>query len=123
MLENSIGRYKNPKHRLTIALCGKYNGLHDAYKSIIEAFIHSGIENDAQVKVKWVDTEKLEETGDVSGTLHNVDGLLIPGGFGDRGIEGTIMVSRDAREHVIPFFGICLGLQCAIIDFARHVCG
>ncbi len=123
MLENSMGRFNNPKHSITIALCGKYNGLHDAYKSIIEAFIHSGIENDAQVKVKWVDTEKLEETGDVSGALHDVDGLLIPGGFGDRGIEGKIMVSRYAREHGIPFFGICLGLQCAIIDFARHVCG
>ena len=123
MLENSMGRFNNPKHSVTIALCGKYNGLHDAYKSIIEAFIHSGIENDAQVKVKWVDTEKLEETGDVSGVLHNVDGILIPGGFGDRGIEGKIMVSRYARENGIPFFGICLGLQCAIIDFARHVCG
>ena len=123
MLENSMGRFNNPKHSVTIALCGKYNGLHDAYKSIIEAFIHSGIENDAQVKVKWVDTEKLEETGDVSGVLHNVDGFLIPGGFGDRGIEGKIMVSRYARENGIPFFGICLGLQCAIIDFARHVCG
>jgi CTP synthase len=123
MLGNSMGRFNNPKHSVTIALCGKYNGLHDAYKSIIEAFIHSGIENDAQVKVKWVDTEKLEETRDVSGALHNVDGLLIPGGFGDRGIEGKIMVSRYAREHGIPFFGICLGLQCAIIDFARHVCG
>ena len=123
MLENSMGRFNNPKHSVTIALCGKYNGLHDAYKSIIEAFIHSGIENDAQVKVKWVDTEKLEATGDISGALHNVDGLLIPGGFGDRGIEGKIMVSRYARENGIPFFGICLGLQCAIIDFARHVCG
>ena len=123
MLENSMGRYNNPKHSVTIALCGKYNGLHDAYKSIIEAFIHSGIENDAQVKIKWVDTEELEETGDISSALHNIDGILIPGGFGDRGIEGKIMVSRYAREHGIPFFGICLGLQCAIIDFARHVCG
>ncbi len=123
MLENSMGRFNNPKNSVTIALCGKYNGLHDAYKSIIEAFIHSGIENDAQVKVKWVDTEKLEETGDVSVAFNNVDGLLIPGGFGDRGIEGKIMVSQYAREYGIPFFGICLGLQCAIIDFARHVCG
>ena len=123
MLENSIGRFKNPKNSVTIAICGKYNGLHDAYKSIIEAFIHSGIENDTMVKVKWVDTEKLEKTGDVDGALHSVDGVLIPGGFGDRGIEGKIMVSRYSRENGIPFFGICLGLQCAIIDFARHVCG
>jgi len=123
MLESSIGRFKNPKNSVTIALCGKYNGLHDAYKSIIEAFIHAGIENDTKVNVKWVDTEKLEETKDVRGAFNNVDGLLIPGGFGNRGIEGKIMVSKYARENGIPFFGICLGLQCAIIDFARHVCG
>ncbi|PCH57105.1 MAG: CTP synthetase, partial [Candidatus Neomarinimicrobiota bacterium] len=123
MLESSIGRFKNPKNRVNIALCGKYNGLHDAYKSIIEAFIHSGIENDTQVNVKWVDTEKLKETKDVDVACKNVDGLLIPGGFGDRGIEGKIMVAKYARENGIPFFGICLGLQCAIIDFARHVCG
>jgi len=123
MLESSIGRFKNPKNNVTIALCGKYNGLHDAYKSIIEAFIHAGIENDTEVNVKWVDTENLEETKDVQGAFSNVDGLLIPGGFGNRGIEGKIMVSKYARENGIPFFGICLGLQCAIIDFARHVCG
>jgi CTP synthase len=117
ILESSIGRYNNPKHSVIIAMCGKYNGLHDAYKSIIEAFIHSGIENNTQVKIKWVDTEKLEETGDISSTLDNIDGFLIPGGFGDRGIEGKIMVSRFARENEIPFFGICLGLQCSIIDF------
>ncbi len=123
VLESSIGRYKNPKNEVTIALCGKYNGLHDAYKSIIEAFIHSGIENDTEVNVKWIDAEKLEETHDVEGAFKNVNGVLIPGGFGDRGIEGKIMVSKYAREKGIPFFGICLGLQCAIIDFARHVCG
>ena len=123
ILESSIGRFKNPKNSVTVALCGKYNGLHDAYKSIIEAFIHAGIENDTEVNVKWVDTEKLEETKDVKGAFNNVDGLLIPGGFGNRGIEGKIMVSKYARENGIPFFGICLGLQCAIIDFARHVCG
>ena len=123
ILESSIGRFKNPKHSVTIAICGKYNGLHDAYKSIIEAFIHAGIENDARVNVKWVDTEKLELTGDVEGSFQNVDGILIPGGFGDRGIDGKIMASRYARENDIPFFGICLGLQCAIIDFAQNVCG
>ncbi|MDP6570025.1 MAG: CTP synthase [Candidatus Marinimicrobia bacterium] len=123
ILENSIGRYKNPKHSLTIAMCGKYNGLHDAYKSIIEAFIHSGIENDTRVSVKWVDTEKLEVTGDVESAFKNVDGILIPGGFGHRGIDGKILASQYARENNIPFFGICLGLQCAIIDFARNVCG
>ncbi len=122
ILENSIGRFKNPKNNVTIALCGKYNGLHDAYKSILEAFIHAGIENDTQVNVKWVDAEKLEKHKDPDSIFKNVDGLLIPGGFGDRGIEGKIMVSKYARENAIPFFGICLGLQCAIIDFARNVC-
>jgi len=122
MLESSIGRFKNPKNSVTIALCGKYNGLHDAYKSILEAFIHAGIENDTQVNVKWVDSEKLEKDKDLDLVFKNVDGLLIPGGFGDRGIEGKIMVSKYARENAIPFFGICLGLQCAIIDFARNVC-
>ncbi len=122
MLESSIGRFKNPKYIVTIAICGKYNSLHDAYKSILEAFIHSGIENDARVQVKWVDTQKLETSNNISQAFKNVDGILIPGGFGNRGIEGKIMVSRFAREAGIPFFGICLGLQCAVIDYARNVC-
>ena len=104
-------------------MCGKYNGLHDAYKSIIEAFIHAGIDNDARIGVKWVDTENLEVSGDLDDAFNNVDGILIPGGFGNRGIEGKVLASRYARENNIPFFGICLGLQCAIIDFARNVCG
>ena len=123
ILENYIGRFKHPKHELTIAMCGKYNSLQDAYKSIIEAFIHAGIENDANVKVKWVDTEALENGMSVDDCFDGVDGILIPGGFGDRGIEGKIMSSKYARENGIPFFGICLGLQCAIIDFSRNVCG
>ena len=123
ILENYIGRYKHPKHEVTIAMCGKYNSLHDAYKSIIEAFIHAGIENETNVKVKWVDTEKLESGDSKDDIFNNVDGILIPGGFGTRGIEGKIMAAQYARENQIPFFGICLGLQCAIIDFARNVCG
>ena len=123
ILENYIGRFKHPRHTVTIAICGKYNSLHDAYKSIIEAFIHGGIENDTHVKVKWVDTEKMESGGIVDDFFQNVDGILIPGGFGDRGIEGKIISSQYARENNIPFFGICLGLQCAVIDFSRNVCG
>ena len=123
ILENYIGRFKHPKYTVKIAICGKYNSLQDAYKSIIEAFIHSGIENDAHVKVKWVDPEKLESGTKEDVIFQNIDGILIPGGFGDRGIEGKIMATRYARENNIPFFGICLGLQCAIIDFARNVCG
>ncbi|SVE53111.1 uncharacterized protein METZ01_LOCUS505965, partial [marine metagenome] len=123
ILENYIGRFKHPRHTVTIAMCGKYNSLHDAYKSIIEAFIHSGIENETHVQVKWVDMEKLESEGKEDIFFQQVDGILIPGGFGDRGIEGKIIASQYARENNIPFFGICLGLQCAIIDFARNVCG
>ena len=103
-------------------MCGKYNSLHDAYKSIIEAFIHAGIENETQVKIMWLDMEKLETENNVEDFFKMADGILIPGGFGDRGIEGKIMTSGYARENKIPFFGICLGLQCAVIDFARNVC-
>jgi CTP synthase len=121
-LERAIERYKNPKESVNIAVCGKYNSLHDAYKSILEAFIHAGIENSTQVNVKWIDTEALETIDNPESQFEGVDGILIPGGFGDRGIEGKIISSKIARENKIPFFGICLGLQCAIIDYARHVC-
>ncbi|MBA7635217.1 CTP synthase [subsurface metagenome] len=104
-------------------MCGKYNALPDAYKSILEAFIHAGVENDARVNVKWVDTERLEKRSDPATVFKGVDGILIPGGFGERGIEGKVLSSRHARENKVPFLGICLGLQCAVIDFARHVCG
>ena len=120
-LEQSINTYKKPNYEITIAVCGKYNSLHDAYKSILEAFIHAGITNDAKVKIKWIDTELLEKNQDFTG-FNNIDGILIPGGFGDRGIEGKIMSAKFARENSIPFFGICLGMQCAVIEFARNVC-
>ena len=122
VLEKSISKFKNPDHKVNIAICGKYNGLHDAYKSILEAFIHSGIYNSAYVNIKWVDTEKLESSNNPESYFEDVQGVLIPGGFGDRGIEGKILSSKIARENNIPFFGICLGLQCAIIDFSRNVC-
>ena len=122
-LQRFIDRFKNPTHHVTIAMCGKYNALPDAYKSILEAFIHAGVENDARVEVRWVDSEELEKNGDPGSALKGVDGILIPGGFGDRGIEGKILSARIAREQKIPFLGICLGLQCAVVDFARSVCG
>ena len=121
-LEDAIKTYKSPKHEVTIAMCGKYNSLHDAYKSILEAFIHSGIFNDAKINIKWVDTELLEKNMDFENSFNGVDGILIPGGFGDRGIEGKIMSAQYSRENNIPFLGICLGMQCAVIEFARNIC-
>jgi|TARA_B110000116_G_scaffold233031_1_gene216734 CTP synthase len=121
-LEEFINTFKNPDTEVTIAMCGKYNSLHDAYKSIIEAFIHAGVANNTEVNIKWVDTEELETAEDLAPFFDDVDGVLIPGGFGDRGIEGKILSSQFARENKIPFLGICLGMQCAIIDFARNIC-
>ena len=121
-LENFIKKFKDPQNFINIAICGKYNSLHDAYKSILEAFIHSGVANNTKVNVRWVDTEELEVNDNAEVVFRNIDGILIPGGFGDRGIEGKIMSSKFARENKIPFFGICLGMQCAVIDFARHLC-
>ncbi|UCD37121.1 MAG: CTP synthase [Fidelibacterota bacterium] len=122
-LQEFITRFKQPSYEVTIAMCGKYNALPDAYKSILEAFIHAGVENDARVKVKWVDTEWLEKRADPTTAFKGVHGILIPGGFGERGIEGKISSSKHARENRLPFLGICLGLQCAVIDFARHIGG
>ena len=121
-LKNFINCYRNPKNNITIAICGKYNGLHDAYKSILEALVHSGVNNVANVDIKWIDTEKIESLKNLNKTFSNINGILIPGGFGYRGIEGKILSSKYARENNIPFLGICLGLQCAVIDFARNVC-
>ena len=122
-LSRFIARFKDPSHAVTIAMCGKYNALPDAYKSILEAFIHSGVENDARVQVKWVDTEKLVGNGSVEAALGDVDGILLPPGFGDRGSEGKIAAAGYARTHRVPYLGICLGLQCAVIEYARNVCG
>ncbi|MBC8322422.1 MAG: CTP synthase [Candidatus Marinimicrobia bacterium] len=122
-LETFIHRFKNPTHKINIAMCGKYTELPDAYKSILEAFVHSGVENDASVNVKWVNTENIYSDADAAKAFKNIDGILIPGGFGSRGSEGKILTSKFSRENNVPFLGICLGLQCAVIDFARHVCG
>ena len=122
LLEKFVYRYFHPKSVVNIAICGKYNGLHDAYKSILEALIHAGVSNFVEVNIKWVDTEKLEKEKNVNKFFENIDGIIIPGGFGNRGIEGKILASKYARDNFIPFLGICLGLQCAVIDFARHKC-
>ncbi len=117
-----VEKVKQPQRRVKIAICGKYVDLIDSYKSIIEAFVHAGVANDAQVDLKWVDSEELEKIGPAA-LLQDVSGLLIPGGFGQRGIEGKVAAAKFARERKLPFFGICLGMQCAIIEFARNVCG
>ena len=103
-------------------MVGKYVELKDSYKSLIEALAHGGIANDARVDVAWVDAEHIERDG-AAAHFRDVHGILVPGGFGDRGIEGKIEAVRYAREQGVPFFGICLGMQCAVIEFARHVCG
>ena len=121
-LDDFIDRFKNPHGQVNIAICGKYNGLHDAYKSILEAFIHSGVHNNTKVNIRWVDTEELEVNDNPDVVFRDIHGILIPGGFGDRGIEGKVASSKYARENNIPFFGICLGMQCAVIDYARHEC-
>lgn len=117
-----VKKVKNPSSYVRIAICGKYTSLKDSYKSIIEAFVHAGVENDTKVELRWIDSELIERNG-VNGYLNHISGLLIPGGFGERGIEGKIKAIQYVRENKIPFLGICLGLQCAVIEFARHVCG
>jgi CTP synthase len=115
-------KVKEPKNEVSIAIVGKYVGLKDAYKSLMEALTHGGIANDAKVNLQWVDSEEIEVHGPDT-FLSETDGVLVPGGFGYRGIEGKIEGIRYAREKKIPYFGICLGMQCAVIEFARNVCG
>ena len=120
--EKFVESVKNPFKKVEIALCGKYTEHLDAYKSIIESFVHAGAENDCKVVVRTVSAESLESESPEK-LFAGVDGILVPGGFGERGIEGKIRAVQYAREKDIPFLGICLGLQCAVIEFARNVCG
>lgn len=117
-----VDKVLNPKHKVTIAVVGKYIELMDAYKSIYEALKHAGIASEAEVVIKRYNAERMMGSN-VERLLSKVDGILVPGGFGNRGIEGKIRVIQFAREREIPFFGICLGMQCAVIEFARNVCG
>jgi CTP synthase len=117
-----VEKIKEASRECTIAVVGKYTHLRDAYKSIIEAITHGGVANDARVRIRWVDSEEIEKLG-VEKVLTGVDGVLVPGGFGDRGIGGKVEAARWAREGAVPYFGICLGMQCATIEFARNVCG
>ena len=117
-----INAWKHPDKDVTVALVGKYTQLHDAYISVVEALKHGGVANHAQVHIKWVDSETVtsENVGDILG---DVKGILVPGGFGDRGIDGKIYAIRYAREHGVPFLGLCLGMQLSIVEFARNVIG
>jgi CTP synthase len=120
--EEIVRRLKSPRRRVRIGVVGKYIEIKDSYKSLYEALTHGGIAHEAAVDIVWVDAERLEREG-LIGHLAGLDGILVPGGFGDRGIEGKIQAIRHAREQHVPFLGICLGMQCAVIEYARHVCG
>ncbi|MES3040372.1 MAG: CTP synthase [Pseudomonadota bacterium] len=111
----------NPEREVTIAMVGKYVDLADAYKSVNEALLHAGIQNKSKVKIRYIDAESIEQDG--TGALTDVDGILVPGGFGDRGTEGKIATVRFARENRVPYLGICLGMQVAVIEYARHLAG
>jgi CTP synthase len=120
--QDIVRKLKEPKNDVTIAIVGKYTGLKDSYKSLIEALSHGGIANDARVNLQWIDSEEVEVQGPER-FLSEADGILVPGGFGHRGIEGKLKAIRYAREKKIPYFGICLGMQCAVIEFSRNLCG
>ncbi len=120
--EEIVRKIKNPVHRINIAVIGKYIDLKDSYKSLAEALSHGGIASNSKVAISWIDAEDVEEKGPEF-FLYGIDGVLIPGGFGKRGIEGKIESIRYARENQIPFLGICLGMQCAVIEFSRNVLG
>ena len=118
-----VERVKHPKKTVRIGMVGKYIQLQDAYKSITEAFIHAGAENDAKVEVVWISSEELEEKRNIDSYFEGIDGVVIAPGFGPRGVEGKIKAIEYVRKKKIPFFGICLGMQCAVIEYARNVCG
>jgi CTP synthase len=113
----------NPKRIVRVAIVGKYVSLPDAYLSAVEALRHAGIALEAQVEVSWVDSEQLEDVDDLDKVFSGIQGIIVPGGFGCRGVEGKILAARYARENKIPFFGLCLGLQCAVVEYARSVLG
>ncbi len=121
--EKIVQIQKNLKNKVKIAIVGKYIDLHDAYLSIVESLTHAGIANNVLVEIMWINAVDLEETDDVASLLKEADGIIVPGGFGERGIEGKIKAIQYCRENGVPFFGICLGMQLAVVEFARNVLG
>lgn len=116
-----VERIKAREHNVNIGLVGKYVGLHDAYLSVAEALRHAGYYHNTHIDIKWIDSEEIT-TADYKEKLSDLDGILVPGGFGNRGIEGMILAAKYARENEVPYFGICLGMQIAVIEYARNVC-
>jgi CTP synthase len=116
-----VQRLKSPKHTLTIAIAGKYTGLSDAYLSVMESLRHAGAANEAKIKLQWINTEEVVDQATAAKQLEGIDAVVIPGGFGSRGIEGKIQIIQYARTHQLPFLGLCLGMQCAVIEFSRNV--
>lgn len=116
-----VNKINNPKNEVTIGVCGKYNMVPDAYKSILEAFVHAGAENDVKVNIKWISAQDLENSQNTGKYLKDIDGLLVPYGFGERGTEGKIRAIKYVRENKLPFFGICFGMQMAVVEFARNI--
>jgi len=119
--EEVVSKFNNPPREVCIGIVGKYVNLTDSYKSLNEALVHGGIANNCKVKLKFVDSEKVEADG-LGNELDDVDGVLIPGGFGIRGIEGMVIAAQFSRENNIPYFGICLGMQMAVVEYARNIC-
>lgn len=120
--EDMVDRLKHPSKEVTVALVGKYTQLHDAYISVVESLKHGAVAHNASVNIKWIASEEVTKAN-VNELLDDVDGIIVPGGFGDRGIEGMIDSIQYAREHKVPFLGLCLGMQLSIVEFARHVIG
>ena len=120
--EDMVYALKNPKKSVKVALVGKYTALHDAYISVVESLKHGAVASNASVDIKWIPSEDLTEDN-VEDMLGDVSGIIVPGGFGDRGIDGKILAIKYARENKVPFLGLCLGMQLSIVEFARHVCG
>ncbi len=121
--EHMVDRMLHPQGELEVALVGKYVSLHDAYLSVVESLDHAGYAFNRKVNIRWIDSEEVEASDDLAPLFAGVDGIVVPGGFGSRGVEGKIRTIRFAREHKIPYLGLCLGMQCAVMEFARNVCG